>query len=415
MVAHSEEITDVYCKEALLDEHDEHEVRNHLRLGIQFDAADAFVKKILACQSSKCCSKMDLSKIDVRAVREMLKNDPDYDDEDDLGSAGVGWIQKEYPNNLTGYDLLVGIRCWLRKQKRERQTDDPESNQHEQSVCEEKQGTKRFSGVGKADVFMSHAQSENPVDTLKLMAQAHKRDGNLAKIPKLHAFQWVDYFSLRQLASNDFVRKEICNLIASIGTTIVGADPVGKYWTRSFCVLESFATIQSNQTLLFPESVYVWEKQIKSENAICRNKKAQQEIKEYIEENLGFDKVDETLKVQVRNAVALRKKQGRLRCLTWIVVLLQVGAAGGAYALPQEGRLVLFALSVLLMTYPFAGLFGSLFNRCGCRPSNNKCLKSYEMVGSPKCTVVWCTFCVAVLISVLLTVLTIAIAMQGKP
>jgi len=403
MAAHAEHFSDAGCQEALLDKH---EVRNHLRLGIRFDDAEAYVKQLLACESKKCCSRINLSKLDVNAVREKLKNHTEYkaDDKDDgLGNAGHGWIQKEYPKKLTGYDLLVAIKCWLREKNKQRQMHDLEGNQDEQSVCEVLQDSKSFykgCGVGQAEVFISHVQGEHPADTLRTMAQAHRREGNLAHIGKLHAFQWVDYFSLRQLA-NDFNPREICNLIASIGTTIVGADSGNTYFKRSFCVLESFATIDNSKMLLFPESVNVfgWFKSdtIKSENAESRSPRRRDEIKEWMRKmEGGFEKVDQTLIDEVRKAEQLRSRQKRLRCMTSIPIiiflLLVVGGGVGAVSENQVLALALLGGSLLLSLWPLAGLFGCCLNRCGVRPSRNKCLKSWAMVGAPNCGVVWCSF-----------------------
>ena len=259
---------------------------------------------------------------------------------DALGEHAEAWIAEEYPDRLTGYDVATSIRKWLH-----------ERNASHLSVCELLDRHEKEHGnswdllggrppgargppVGKADVFISHVQAEHPIDTLLLMRKAHRgqagkmmcpewiprwlasrrsprspsatgiaapeRDGrdDLSRRP----FQWVDYFSLRQ-CKPDFDPDEVASLIREIGWTAVNIDRQNSVWDRSFCVLETFASVHAKATLYVRNAQHFQfgtrpakgccDRSIDDmdveRNAKTRNPEDKDMINRYISETIGFE------------------------------------------------------------------------------------------------------------------------------
>ena len=212
------------------------EIRDHMNLGISLEGAVRFLQHQLglnpdgsAFGSNESCS--------VQNVRERYAS-RDCQHE-------YNWISLEYPDHLTGYDLIQCIKQWLRQQ-----------GAADKSVCEVllERGNNwdllggtnpgRKPPVGQAEIFLSHVQAEPPLDTLCLMRKIdHGHAGVSSK-----CFQWLDYFSLRQCQS-DFKAPEIVKLISEIGHTAVNMDKKRQVWERSFCVLETYATVRAGAGL----------------------------------------------------------------------------------------------------------------------------------------------------------------------
>jgi len=348
MLAHSNGYSKIPEQQKLLDyEVDNDGVRKHLKWGIQYAAAQKFVDKMLPNNN-------------VNKMRAMMKNDEDYDPKDG------DWISAAYPDELTGYDLLVAIKCWLRKENRENK-----------SVCMAFDHCQK-SGVGKADVFISHCQSERPQRTLDLMSQVDRRMGSLAVTEKIHSFQWVDYFALRQshkrgdFEKGEFEAVEIYKLIKSIGTTI--ARPDEEYFSRSFCILEIFATIDNEKKLLFPVINPIKSSfQVKSEDAKSKDPEGKKLVDEFIREKCGFEKLDKTLQKELSRTRRMLWKARCNKCIYWgVVLLLTVPAIAAMFTVdPFAGAGVFLLISFIFFSIQ---CWGNCLNRCGVRPSRNWCL-----------------------------------------
>jgi tetratricopeptide (TPR) repeat protein len=124
---------------------------------------------------------------------------------------------------------------------------------------------------------------------------------------------FVDYFNIRQCIKNDFATSRLVDAIDTIGITLVelGADfrAESALLKRVFCVLELFATIKTKGELLvcgpvLGDAVATMElatvaadkKQCKevmdSSSSRTRSAKAEAEIKAYIDQTIGFNRMD---------------------------------------------------------------------------------------------------------------------------
>lgn len=155
------------------------ELPDYLRLGIEFDAADRYIRTELPSPWNRYDET--LSATEIKAIR---KNYPPE----------LSWIASSYGDRLTGYDLAEAVKVWLRA-----------NNAENQSVCEvlRERGWRTSSaerdGVGGADVFLSHVQAELPSITLEAMSRIDSRFGVARKGTKSVGSRiWVDFFSLRQ-------------------------------------------------------------------------------------------------------------------------------------------------------------------------------------------------------------------------
>ena len=155
-------------------------IPEYMRLGIEYDAADRFIRTELPSPWDRYDE--NLSVAEINSVRKNY-------------TADLNWIMRDYGDRLTGYDLAESVKVWLRV-----------NNAEEQSVCEvlRERGWRtssagRGSGVGDADVFLSHVQAELPSITLEAMSRIDSRFGVARKGTKRVGSRiWVDFFSLRQ-------------------------------------------------------------------------------------------------------------------------------------------------------------------------------------------------------------------------
>jgi len=228
------------------------------------------------------------------------------------------WITEAYgavktAEDLNGYDLNECIRKWLK-----------ESGNEKFSIVEvlEQEGN---AGVGKADVFLSHVQSEKVKDT---MVHISTMDDAMTKRQKTKvksmwigtkasdgfsataAVVWIDYFCLRQ-CQKDFVPEQIVELVNQVGMTYVAFDQ--DYLNRSFCVLESYATIKNRGFVACKPSTNndigeVRARKIKlsvnTAEATTRSQEQKQLIDKYISSTIGHSKLDRVLARKMKNAVA---------------------------------------------------------------------------------------------------------------
>lgn len=147
--------------------------------------------------------------------------------------------------NMTGYDLVDSLRSWLKAESYEGH-----------SMCEVVLIDDRFKDlrkyVGKATVFWSHLQVEGFFGHSPLVG--FRTEGvrsynstcyylwlHFHGAPPEDSYVWMDYFCLRQCQS-DFKVQRIIQIIGDINNTVACFDTNFEYTTRSFCVLELYAT-----------------------------------------------------------------------------------------------------------------------------------------------------------------------------
>ena len=239
-----------------------------------------------------------------------------------LGQHAEPWIAESYPDRLTGYDVVMSIRKWLHEQE----------SAH-LSVCEAimQKGNSwdllggrpprvRGAPVGPAGAFISHMQAEHPFDTLLLMRKVHRGQAGTSPYP----YQWVDYFTLRQ-CSPDFHPTEVARAVSLIGSTAVNFNREGSIWDRSFCVLETYATVQAGGFLYVRSSkvhedfhmmgcnMYCCDScnvpTIDAANATTHNVADKQRIDEFISVNVGFPLLNETMTRELKRG--LRREDAR--------------------------------------------------------------------------------------------------------
>jgi len=241
------------------------------------------------------------------------------------------WLSEAFKDKLTCYDLNLAIRKWLK-----------DTGNEDKSVCEvlQAEGFKEHTflgqalghyreggqapkglegrpAVGEAQAFQSHVQSESPYDLFTAMSSL-----SIGKAgTKPGAAIWVDSFSLRQCASNEFSPAEVVSLIGEIGATYAVIDGTTSYATRTFCVLESYATVHTGARLEMVKSkpegcgsfiglvtdycccyvctAYACPIKVDSANAQTRSKKDKALIDDYVRESVGFAVLDETMEREI--------------------------------------------------------------------------------------------------------------------
>jgi len=292
-------------------------VRPHMKLGISYHAAVKFIAKEIKPPVDCCCCCC----LYWRALATFRQNKSDE-----------SWVKEEYPHRITCYDIIFAVRKWLKDRGAE-----------DRSVCEELLRM-NWPGVGEAEVFISHTQSEDPTNTMETMRMVNEK-----KILGTRfccrlcgpvcvggcgcgrdVYQWVDIFSLRQCKS-DFSTGEVAALIKTIKHTVCVLDmPLTyaesmTYQKRLFCIFEAYSTMEEKDatlTVLFNKGscyqnfqvsclgcsvgpccrkAFV---QISASEATCRSAGDQQMIKDFIERRVGYQKLDQELE---------RKLMGEIR------------------------------------------------------------------------------------------------------
>merc|ERR1712217_919212 len=159
----------------------------------------------------------------------------------------------------------------------------------------------RKSAVGIANVFISHAQGEPMEDVKKVMKKYKGHE----------IYQWVDIFSLRQCAKNEFNPPEIVRLIHDIGNIVIAIDRDTMYFKRTFCIFEAYAAISTNSKV---KVEMVWAKastcassiigHIDSEHAQSRSLKDQERIHEFIAFGAGHGAVNRILRDGIERVIS---------------------------------------------------------------------------------------------------------------
>jgi hypothetical protein len=215
------------------------DIPSHLRLGISATGFFKFCKEELNMARSNLPREGLMSDPMVMQIKKSwagadVVRARSYLDQD-------RWISEAYPGVLTGYDVCACIRLWLFQE-----------NAEEESVCEvlKERGYTDGEGhpaVGRAGLFLSHTQAEHPAKTCEFLANAQGRLYS-TDVEASSRVIWLDYSSLRQCRS-DFKIPTTISLIRDIGLTMVSLDPERAYLQRSFCILESYATVATEGQL----------------------------------------------------------------------------------------------------------------------------------------------------------------------
>ena len=240
---------------------------------------------------------------DSELVKELAKTREQYPlDRAYTRDASLAWVTEMCGDKLVGYDLGSTIKCWL-----------SDNGHNGKSVCELllEEGS---SHVGQAEAFLSHCQSE-PISTCLLTIGRialfnTTMHGKVKKALKREPTVWVDYFVLRQ-CKNDFVPEQIVSVIGAIGLTVIELDVHNRYLKRSFCILESYATVKEHSELVclpagvtrearFPCDGQLYpEIHVQSKNAQTWQAKDKGLIDAYILNNVGFEKLDSIIKHEI--------------------------------------------------------------------------------------------------------------------
>ena len=207
--------------------------------------------------------------------------------------------------NLRGYDLGFAVRLFLQGRRKPLYAADDqdyaefqELGAMDKSICEFLLA-RGSECVSTANVFYSHIQRKTIERTLECMEAA--RAAHRTALPEGELYFWLDYFVLRQ-CMQDFELPKIQQAIADIGCTVVELDnEPHAYLSRSFCVLEVYATVNSGARLLI-QTDYVRaarmqslldSKPVQSQAASSWDTEAKVVIDAFIEQTIGFAQMDE--------------------------------------------------------------------------------------------------------------------------
>jgi len=219
--------------------------------------------------------------------------------------AHLDWVTEQYgefSNNAetsqsTGYDVAECIRSWL-----------THMGCKNQSICEvwsTKASVDSQRLVGLANIFYSHVQSVHIGESIWTLMEIDLPDVE-------NKLCWFDFFTLQQCAKHAFVLSEVVEVIGSIGRTICEVDNNETYFTRSFCMLEVYAsvfkksalTVSVTSTFMIRQPAAKLAKmlnvaqniKVDSEKASCRNEEDKATIDKYIYDNVGFSKLNEVVR-----------------------------------------------------------------------------------------------------------------------
>ena len=290
----------------------------HLRLGMDFDTFQKFIVEEL--------SKVGYgtSTIPQLGVAPATSNHVHRSPRADLLAfrkkypESLFWIEAQYGDRPTGYDLAEAIKMWLRT-----------NNAEGKSVCEVLK-ERGWTGIGTAEVFLSHVQAESPDETLRAMRNIDKRFGVARKLQYDKSKIWLDYVSLRQL-QNDFKPEQIVELIDQTGAVYVfmdGAVTGSSYTRRTFCILETSSAIERQATLMIEtpvdgplrEPAYsAWaccageclrhpmpDYTIDAAAATARRADDKAKVDKFIEEGPGFALVNQVMERELRRAALMQ-------------------------------------------------------------------------------------------------------------
>lgn len=341
-------------------------VREHLLLGMTFAAACRFLEDelgVLSVKNGSCARRTRMALSYVSALLACVAKSASAERLTEAqrghwwkdGAVALAalppevrkdeeWLTTSFHGRLTGYHIVALVREWL---------DANTPTNEKLSVCEVLQ-RRGWEGIGSAHCFLSHAQSEHPGETLAGMQDATHQRAGAAKSAATRV--WVDFFSLRQTEKGAFDPLEVVTLIARIGWGVLQIDRRWTYATRTFCILEAYATIRAGVTrgsrvqfrtppvpTLAPHVIFCPRKvAVDAKASSTRRAEDKALIDSYVEGSIGFDLIDATMtsaiarqltRQRVFAAVRLSVYLGLVGLFLWVVELASV---------PIVGHLILF-------------------------------------------------------------------------
>lgn len=324
------------------------EVREHLLLGITYKGALMFMKEMGIrnmtdgmMQCCPCCTDMYTKWSSAKKCRSKFGYT-------EAGKSGA-WIPQAFGDKLVCYELNEMIKCWL---KDNNATD---KSAIEVLMTDPKYAKKYKRHVGKAKAFLSHAQLEHPADLI----DREMKDLDVGKqgLPGGSKI-WIDCFSLRLCEKGAFITDEVVEMVKMIGWTGVGLDAEMALYKRTFCLLETYATVKAKKRLYMMVNrkpffcqldccpcitccpCYSWPMpEIDSEKAETRAVEENVKIHEYIKEKVknpknpdqpGHQYLNQVIKRNISRALRITSAQQVCACDAMILMPIKAGcyAAG---------------------------------------------------------------------------------------
>lgn len=302
------------------------EVREHLLLGITYKGAEKFMAEELHIRDrSKGCISFMPCCTDIYTQWKSAAHCRKKYGYAEPGKSGA-WIPQAYGDKLVCYELNEMMKIWLEK-----------NNAKDKSVLEvltedPKYQKKYKRYVGKAKAFLSHAQLEHPADLI----DREMKDLDVGKQGlKGGSKIWIDCFSLRLCAKGAFITDEVVEMVAQIGWTGVGLDPDFELYQRTFCLLETYATVKAKKRLYMMvhkkpffcqldicpcitclPCCYKWPVKVDSEKATTRAVEENDKIHEYIKNVVpgGHAKLNQIIERNISGALRVTAAQQVCAC-----------------------------------------------------------------------------------------------------
>jgi len=194
--------------------------------------------------------------------------------------------------NMTGYDVCICIRNWLR-----------ENHLTNRSLAEviltEDTWADLREHVGEANLLWSHLQREPLIGPQSTFASVSTYLRHLdSQDNQTPPFIWCDYLSLRQAEANDFKIDSIIEGIHLAGRLVACIDAELVYPDRSFCLVEAFAAVVGGCQLdcvAYVDPVVLEQKPVRSKDAQTRDSDDKKAIDDLIEDTVGFQRLDEVI------------------------------------------------------------------------------------------------------------------------
>lgn len=140
---------------------------------------------------------------------------------------------------------------------------------------------------------------------------------------------WLDYCVLRQ-CQKDFDVRKVQDVIGQIGCTVVELDTDLGYLTRSFCIMEIYATVHESADLLcfsrglVDKSAELYQadrigtintaaEKINAAAATTRDENDKRQIDDFIEKTVGFPELNRVVGAAIANGVAHSLAKGVFR------------------------------------------------------------------------------------------------------
>lgn len=308
----------------------------------------------------------------------------------------LGWVTKVYGEDPTGYDICSAVREFLLSKEYKRF-----------SVAEVLEQCK-FAGAGLADFFLSHAQSEDPWTTLRVL-------NNHSCGEPIRYF--TDYFCLRQCFP-DFNLPKVKSAIQSIGRVLLLLDPLDKPFTltRTFCIFEIYSVVEGHVDFLTgsPRSLErdltlpakflqkltaLFCIQVDVQKAEARNIEDKEKIDDMIREGPGFAVTNRACEDAIASTFLRMHRRARLQLASGVLFpafMLAVRVRGWGFdvirilwffllavfsSLMLGGEVVLLPLLVLMVAYVYLATVSNVEQLLGDEGSPSDVTHLFHVIG----------------------------------